>query len=143
MIRSLSALAILALIVSGCAITTTFVPVEGPMSAVQPVPTIHARAERGGSRKLTFVLPDGDPCVGRWSSAGGSNVSFAAGSLLSQYGATYLSAYSVSSGRNPASGQALVLCHKGNVFQIEFLAGSSGGFGIAKDRDGNVYRFVF
>lgn len=134
----------LSLTASGCAITTRLVPVEGPMSAVRPVPIIEARAERGGKRRLTFVLPDGDRCEGRWSAVGGSGtVSVAAGTLLSQYGAQYLSGYSVSSGSGQYRGQALVVCHNGDIFQIEFLSGSSGGFGIAKDREDNIYRFVF
>ena len=132
---------------SACSLTATLIPVEGPLSTIRPVPVIQARVDglMSMSGNVTFKLPDGDPCKGRWASTGGGgNVSFTSGSLISQYGSAYLSGYSVSSGSGQVPGQALVVCEKGNVFQVEFVtAGSAHGFGIAKDREENIYRFVF
>jgi hypothetical protein len=61
--------------------------------------------------------------------------------LLTQYGATHLSGYSLSS-PGMAPGFGLASCTKGRSFQIEFVS-RGHGFGIAKDTDGNVYRFLF
>lgn len=131
-------------VISGCALTTQFIPVEGPLASVRPLPIIVARAERSGRHRITFALPSGEQCVGRWSTISGGSVSVVGGSLLSQYGSTYLSGYAVTSSGQYA-GQALVPCANGNVFQIEFVGSewSGGGFGIAKDSAGNVFRFIF
>ncbi len=128
----------------GCSMTATMLPVEGPLSQLRPVPTIQAKATgvMGNSGGLSWVMPGGERCQGRWSSTRGQNVQIASGSLLSQYGATHLSAYSISSSDELAPGYALATCDKGRAFQLEFLS-RGHGFGIAKDNEGNVYRFVF
>ena len=131
----------------GCALTATMVPVEGPLSQVRPVPVLRVRADGilGNSGKLSLTMPDGDRCQGRWASAAGASVTFGAASLLSQYGTTYLSGYSISMGSGQNPGQALVVCDAGRVLQIEFVtgAGTTSGFGIAKDNEDNLYRLVF
>jgi hypothetical protein len=79
-------------------------------------------------------MPDGDTCQGRWSSAAGAGITLASGSLLSQYGSTYISGFSLSTGRGQNPGQALIVCGKGRTFQLEFVtgAGTAHGFGIGK-----------
>ncbi len=122
-------------------------PVEGPLSSAVPVPIIEAVADGipGNTGNLTFVMPDGEMCSGRWSSAAGSGLSFASGSLISEYGTTYLQGYSISPGTGQNPGQALVTCDRGRTFQIEFItgAGTANGFGIGRDNAENVYRMVF
>lgn len=131
----------------GCSATAMMVPVEGPLSQRQPVPVIQAKASgvMGNSGDLTFTLPDGDACKGRWSSAAGTALTVGGASLLGQYGSTYITGWSASTGAGQNPGQAIVTCASGNVVQMEFVtgAGSASGFGIAKDSAGNVFRVVF
>ncbi len=131
----------------GCALNGTMVPVEGPLSQVRPVPVLKVRADgiMGNSGNVTFRMPDGDACKGRWFSAAGAGVAVTTGSLISQYGSTHLSGVTVSTGSGQNPGQALVACGSGRVVQLEFVtgAGTAHGFGIGKDNDGNIYRFVF
>src|SRR6266849_2841958 len=129
---------------ASCSLTATMVPVEGPLSQSRPVPTIQAKAKgiAGNSGELSWVMPDGETCKGRWSSTRGMDVGFASGNLLSEYGATYLSGYSFRTPQGLYPGYALATCSRSRIFQLEFLS-RGHGFGIAKDNEGNIYRFVF
>ena len=135
------------LTLSGCALTATMIPVEGPLSELRPVPVLKARADGilGNSGNITFTMPDGETCKGRWSSAAGAGVTIGSAGLVSQYGSTYLSGYSVATGTGRNPGQALAVCSKGRSLQLEFVtgAGTAHGFGIGKDNAGNIYRSVF
>jgi hypothetical protein len=131
---------------AGCSLTAMMVPVEGPLSLVTPTPVIPVKVTgiQSQTGALSFTLPHAETCTGRWSSAGGASVSVGGASLLSQYGAAYISGYGVSTsgGQNP--GQALGTCGSGRTFQMDFVTGGSAhGFGIGKDNEGNVYRFIF
>lgn len=138
----LSAILMATSLTVGCAINATMVPMSGPLSEMRPVPVVNVRAETGG--KLTFVLPPDDHCEGRWGSAGGGELSIASGSLMSQYGSTYLNGYSISTGHGQNPGRALAMCKSGRVLDLEFMSGTTAhGFGIGKDNENNVYRFVF
>ena len=119
-------------------------PVEGPLSTLRPVPVIEATAKgvSGNTGELSWVMPDGEACHGRWSSTRGANVQIGSASLLSQYGPTHLSGYSFTTADGAAPGFALASCNRGRSFQLEFLS-RGHGFGIAKDNAGNIYRFVF
>jgi hypothetical protein len=123
------------------------VPVQGPLSEVRPVPVIEAKADgiMGNSGNLTFTMPDGGACKGRWSSAAGAGLTIGSAGLLAEYGSTYLSGYSLSTGSGQNPGQALAVCSTGRSLQLEFVtgAGTAHGFGIGKDSEGNIYRFVF
>jgi hypothetical protein len=133
--------------VGGCALNATMVPVEGPLSEMRPVPVIQARADgiMGNTGNITFLMPEGETCKGRWSSAAGAGVTLGAAGLISQYGSAYASGYSVSTGTGQNPGYALATCSKGRTMQLEFVtgAGTAHGFGIAKDNEGNIFRFVF
>jgi hypothetical protein len=126
-----------------CGETAMLVPVEGPLSEARPVPVMSVKVQgiQSNSGKLSFLMPDGEKCSGRWSSAAGAGIS----SLLAQYGATYISGFSISTGHGQNPGQALAVCEKGRSFQLDFVtgAGTAHGFGIAKDSESNLYRFVF
>ena len=132
---------------SACSLNATMVSVQGPLSQIRPVPvlSVHVDGIMGNSGNLSFVLPDGDKCKGRWSSAAGAGVTVGSGSLLSQYGSTYISGFSASTGSGQNPGQALAVCDRGRTFQLEFVtgAGTAHGFGIGKDNEENIYRFVF
>ena len=138
-------LTVLALLASSaCSATAMMIPVAGPLSERNPVPVLELRASGlGSSGELKFTMPDGDVCAGRWASLGGSNVTLSSGSLLSEYGALYLTGFSIeeTAGRNP--GQAIVACDTGRTVELEFVSRGSSGFGIGKDNEGNIYRFVF
>jgi hypothetical protein len=133
--------------VAGCSVTATMLPVEGPLSQKKPVPVLKVKADgiMGNSGNVTFTMPDGEPCSGRWSSAAAAGVAVTSGSLIGQYGTTYLSGVSVMTGSGQNPGQALATCRSGRTFQIEFItgAGTAHGFGIGKDNEGNIYKFVF
>lgn len=136
------------LILGGCSITATMIPVEGPMSQLRPVPTLKVlvKGVQGNSGDLSFALPDGDKCSGRWASAAGAGVTVGGANLIGQYGSTYLTGFSVSTGTGQNPGQALATCAtSGRTVQLEFVtgAGTAHGYGIGKDNDGNIYRFVF
>ena len=134
-------------VLGACSLTATMIPVQGPLSQTSPVPILSVKVDgiMGSSGKIRFALPDGEQCSGRWSSAAGTGATYAAGSLLSKYGSTYISGFSVSSGSGQVPGSALATCSKGRVFQLDFVHGdgSPHGFGIAKDSVENIYRFVF
>lgn len=125
----------------------TMVPVNGPLSEQRPVPVLQLKAEgiTGNSGRVTMVMPGGELCEGRWSSAAGAGLAYGSASLLSEYGSAYLSGFSISTGHGQNPGQALVVCPSGRVLQIEFVsgAGTGNGFGIAKDNEENIYRLVF
>lgn len=131
----------------GCSMTGTMIPVRGPMTELDPVPVVKVKADGvwGNTGKLTFTLPGGENCSGQWSSTASTEVTFAAGSLIDEYGSTYLQGYSVSTGSGQNPGAALAICNSGRTVDIQFLtgAGSGHGFGIGKDNRGNVYRLVF
>lgn len=136
------------LILGGCSMVASLIPVEGPLSQLRPIPaySIKATGTMSGGGKLTALLEKGATCSGRWATASnGPTIGYSSGSLISQYGAVYLSGYSVaqSSGRVP--GQGVMTCTDGKVIQAEFTSsGATGhGFGIAKDNEQNVYRLVF
>ena len=132
---------------AGCSATATLFPVEGPLSEVDPLPTIKAKASgiTSNSGKISLTMPDGECCEGRWSSAAGSGVTISSGSLIGTYGSVYGSGFSVSPGRGQNPGVAMLTCDQGRVIDVEFItgAGTANGFGFAKDNKGNVYRVLF
>ena len=142
---------------SGCTTTASFYPVEGPLSRERPVPVIVAEANgiSGNSGDIFLTMPDGETCKGKWASAAGAGASVGFSSLTgSTIGAkslfnTYGSIYGFSAGMNTGTGQnpgqAMLICNRGRVLQMEFVtgAGTKHGFGLAKDNRGNVYKVVF
>jgi hypothetical protein len=149
MISHLRVLLLLALLLCliGCGLTATLVPVDGPLSLLRPIPVFKVRVDGilGNSGNITFAMHDGDQCKGRWASAAGAGLTVSSGSLLSQYGSTYISGFSLSTGKGQNPGQAIIVCGKGRTLQLEFVtgAGTAHGFGIGKDNESNIYRFVF
>ena len=147
--RLVGSVLLVTILCTGCSLTATMVPVAGPLSERRPLPVLQVKVDgiMGNSGDLSFTMPDGETCEGRWSSAaGGGDVTVTSGSLVSEYGTAYLDGYSISSdgsGQNP--GQAIAVCSEGRTVLIEFVtgAGTAHGFGIAKDNEDNVYRFVF
>ena len=123
------------------------VAVEGPMSQQRPVPMIEALADgvTGNTGNISLSMPDGERCKGRWSSAAGAGMTITSVNLITKYGPIYGSAFSSSSGHGQNPGQAILVCDRGTIIQVEFItgAGTAHGFGFATDSNGNVYRLVF
>lgn len=134
---------------SACSVKAMMIPVEGPFSQMTPVPVVQAIADGiwGNAGNLTFTMPDGDACRGRWASlAGAGETTITSGSLISQYGTVVgiSTAQTVGgSGSNP--GKALVTCRSGRLVEVEFMtgAGTGHGYGVAKDNQNNIFKFVF
>ena len=86
----------------------------------------------GNSGDLSFVIPGGENCKGRWSSAAGAGVTVGSPTLITEYGSAYLSGYSVSTGGGQNPGSALAICDSGRSLPVDFVtgAGTRHGFGI-------------
>jgi hypothetical protein len=142
-----AAFPIVLLLLSACSTSARLYAVEGPLNAGGPTPPLDVKVDGilGNNGKLSFAKADGVECSGEWSSAAGSGVSVTSGSLIGTYGASYLSAVSVSSGSGQNPGLAFAQCADGTTFDIEFVTGSgtASGFGIARDSAGNIYRLLF
>ena len=132
---------------SACSTTARLYPVEGPLSTQVPIPVVQASVNgiMGNNGPITMMMPGGVNCVGEWSSAAASQVAYGSGSLLGTYGATYFSGVSISPGRGQNPGRAIANCTDGNQIDVEFVtgAGTATGFGIARDKRGNVFRLLF
>ncbi len=133
---------------AGCSTTATMVPVEGPMSQLRPVPILLVKVDgiMGNTGNLSLSMPGGETCSGRWGSAAGAGITLGSASLFTTHGtAVYGSAFSISTGTGQNQGQALLVCNRGRTIQIEFVtgAGTANGFGIGKDNEDNLYKFVF
>jgi hypothetical protein len=134
-------------VVAGCSTTVNLYPVEGPFSELIPIPVIQATASviTGNNGEITAILPNGSQCVGEWSSAAASGVTYSQGSLVGTYGETYFRGFSRTSGQGQNPGRAIMNCSDGNQIELEFVtgAGTANGYGIAKDKLGNLYRAQF
>lgn len=108
-------------------------PVHGPLTSLNPVPVIDAKINSTGSKgDVSFMLPDGTQCAGKWSLAAnevnggvpGAEVHFAAGA---------------------SHGVAAGSCSNNATFQMDFNVGTDGssGNGTAEDSMGNTYRVLF
>lgn len=138
---------LIAVLVSGCSTTVSLFPVEGPLSQQNPVPALQATADgiMGNTGNMSLTMPDGESCVGKWSSAAGAGITVGTGSLIGTYGSVYGVGTSVSTGTGQNPGQAFLTCNQGRIIQVEFVtgAGTANGFGFAKDNKGNIYRVLF
>ena len=138
---------IASILLSGCSTTASLFPVEGPLSKQIPVPTIKATVNgiMGNTGDISLTMPDGENCIGKWSSAAGAGVSVGTGNLIGTYGSAYGIGTSVSTGTGQNPGQAFLTCSEGRTIQIEFItgAGTANGFGIAKDNKVNIYLILF
>lgn len=145
--KKLLILVLIATFSTGCSTTVSLFPVEGPLSQQRPVPTLHATANgiTGNTGDMSLVMPEGEICEGKWSSAAGAGISVETGSLIGTYGSVYGVGTSISTGTGQNPGQAFLICNQGRTIQVEFVtgAGTANGFGFAKDNKGNIYRVLF
>jgi hypothetical protein len=133
--------------VIGCSTTANLYPVQGPLAQIKPISVIkaHVNGIMGNTGKISLVLPDGEKCEGRWSSAAGTSVNVGTVNLFSQYGSVFGTGFSVANNPGVNRGEAIIVGEKGTVIEVEFYTGSgtANGFGLAKDNHGNVYKVLF
>jgi hypothetical protein len=133
--------------ISGCSTTANLYPVQGPLAAQRPLPVVVATVDgtMGGTGGISMVMPGGETCVGKWSSAAPQMAVLTTTSLFGQYGS--IAGFGTIVGPAPGvnRGEAFVTCAQGTTLQAEFFTGSgtASGYGVAKDSNGNVYKMLF
>lgn len=131
--------------VLGCSTTARLYPVSGPLFNENKTLPLKATVNGVlGNNGSIFLKQSNDVvCEGEWSSAAGAQTTISSTSLIGQYGSLVGISQTSGGGQNP--GQAVVICPDGNSYTIEFLTGggTSSGFGVAKDRNGNIFRVLF
>lgn len=136
-----------ALLLSACSTTATLYPVQGPLSTAKPVVPLIATADGilGNRGNITLTIPPADKCKGQWASSAGIGYSVGTVNLFSRYGSA--SGLGVATTVRPGMnrGEAVLLCESGNIIEVEFYTGSgtANGFGLAKDKNDNVFRMIF
>lgn len=143
-------LVVLTAFLFGCSANSTTVelyPIKGPLSESAPQTVLYATVNGvfGNSGTVAMNTPEGETCRGRWSSAAAQEVSFSTVNLFSQYGYIYGTGTSVRNKPGVNRGEAIVVCPSGNRFDVEFYTGSgtANGYGLAKDRNHNIYKALF
>lgn len=135
------------LLFGGCTTTANFYPVQGPLSLQKPLPILTANVDgiMGNTGNINLIMPDGELCKGKWSSAAGMSVGYGTVNLFSQYGSMLGSGFSVANNPGVNRGEAILVGTKGTIIEIEFYTGSgtANGFGLAKDNQGNIYKVLF
>jgi hypothetical protein len=132
---------------SACSTQVNFYPVEGPLAAQKPLPSIVATADgiTGNTGNIDLTLPGGERCAGKWSSVAPQFAAVSSGSLFSRYGQT--AGFAVTTGPVPGvnKGQAFLSCNQGTTIEAEFFTGSgtANGYGVARDSKANVYKLIF
>lgn len=109
----------------------------------------------GAEGALSFRLPDGTECAGRWRAAFGNEPAVTSGGMLRTLGPRVMPEY-----RDPQMpryqvpaplekwhqlGRADAACGNGRRMRFEFLSGpgESHGWGVASDDRGVLYRFLY
>ena len=142
---------ILAALLCGCSTRASLFPVDGPLARMSPPPILEATVDgiMGNTGNIFLGMPDGETCKGRWSSLAPVHVkqpaASASGGMAALWASVYGSSYSVENVPGVNKGEAMLVCDKGTVMQVEFLTGSgtANGTGIAKDNRGNIFKVLF
>jgi hypothetical protein len=140
-------------ILSGCAVTAGFSPVQGPLSKQSPVPTYTASVSGiVSSGNISVVLENGEVCKGPWAlvsqaAAGKSNSTASNPSTTnvsadwdSVYGPGYYVAHVVG---NRLYARAVLVGNMGTILNVEFsnernVRGNTKG--VAEDNKGNIFK---
>jgi len=130
--------------------TGTITAVAGPLSQQPSASALEVDLEGGmfgNTGNLSFALPDGAVCRGRWTSSTGPALTVTSGHLLSGYGPRFVPGAAVPPALGPGQsmGQAFIDCGKGRSIRLEFVTGPGTvhGWGIGEDNAANIFRFVF
>ena len=106
-------------------LTATLVPVQGPLSLARPLRTIDAKATGTGGYNggLSWQMPDGELCTGRWSIVNQTgSFAFTSANLLSTYRDTHLSGFSPGSTAGWNRGYAVVTCSQSRTLRLSSSA---------------------
>ena len=157
-------------LIVGCSTTARLYPHSGPMSQIKPLPVIIARASgtaMGTHGKCTATMPDGERCVGEWSTLRGGIVSHSSSVVTGRTGGTVETSGAIGGARvrssslfdaygsvfgwatssmSDANWTVVAICTgpSGTVIEMELRSDNSGhGYGIAVDNHDNLYRVLF
>ena len=141
----------LATILCGCSTTASLFPVDGPLAKMSPPSVLEATVDgiTGNTGNIFLDMPDGETCKGRWSSLAPVHVkqstASASGGMAALWATVYGSSYSIENVPGVNKGEAMLVCNRGTVMQVEFLTGSgtANGTGVAKDNRGNTFKVLF
>lgn len=138
--------ACLGLSLSGCSQSVTMFVTEGPLKSAG-VPMLVAEAGNITSNTGPFSVsyPDGEKCIGKWSSLAPQVTAVSWGGLFTRYGAIAGVTTTVASVPGVNRGEAFAVCSGGGDIQAEFYTGSgtANGVGLAKDSKGNIFKMLF
>lgn len=145
---SATALLMSALAVGGCSTTADLFPIAGPLSHTVPLSVLTAKVDgiTGNTGGVSLVMPDGETCKGRWSSAAPTYTASTSGSLWDRYGnLAGFSGTTVGIAPGVNRGEAFLACSRGTTIKVEFFTGSgtANGYGLAEDSRGNVFKMLF
>jgi hypothetical protein len=136
-----------AFLVAGCSTSVNLYPVQGPLASQKPLPVIVGTADgiTGNTGNLSWTLPNGERCLGKWSSVAPQFTAVTSTSLFTKYGS--VAGFSTHTGPAPGinRGQAFLTCSQGTTMEAEFFTGSgtANGYGVAQDSNSNVYKILF
>jgi hypothetical protein len=148
---------ICALLLSGCSLSVTakLYPVKGSYSEQKPLPILRALVKdvQRNSGDVTLTLPDGELCIGSWSSLAPQQVTMTSISgrgqitsgIQTAYTTVYGTGFSVSNVPGVNRGTAYLVGDRGTTIEVEFFTGSgtASGNGVAIDSKGNTYKVIF
>jgi hypothetical protein len=122
-------------------------PVKGPYAELKKKPVVTAIAHdvQNNTGVFEVTMPDGEKCLGKWSSAAGVVHSSTTGTIWTKYGAIVGVGSTTSNVPGVNRGQAMSFCESGRSIEAEFLTGSgtANGYGVAVDSNGNIYKLLF
>ena len=142
------------LLLLGCSAHLHLYPVHGPLADQGSVRVIEGKGTGLLSGVISFVLPDGEICQGRWSPVSPNKIppgaqptdAAATGDLPSVWNAVFGSGYYVANVLGTKQhGQAVLNGDRGTIIQLEFYHNTVEGsplLGVAKDSKGNIYKLM-
>ncbi len=150
-------LSIAALILAGCSfsVTAKLYPVKGPYAEQRPIPVLKALVTdvQRNSGDVSLTLPDGELCVGSWSSLAPQQVSVSTmtgraqvtSGIQTAYATVYGTGFTVANVPGINRGTAYLVGDRGTTVEVEFFTGSgtASGNGVAVDSKGNTYKVIF
>lgn len=128
---------------------------KGPYSEQRPIPVLQALVKdvQRNSGEVSLTLPDGERCVGSWSSLAPQQVSVSTmtgqaqvtSGIQTAYATVYGTGFTVSNVPGVNRGTAYFVGDRGTTVEVEFFTGSgtASGNGVAVDSKGNTYKVIF
>lgn len=116
-------------------------PIEGPLAAANPGQVIRGKTVATGSNDghLSFTLPDGATCSGRWAVT--KNKLDAKGEAVESIGDMTGTGHPVK--HFVSRGEGAGSCANGATFEVAFAANGNSGLGVVRDSNGNIYKLGY